>query len=279
MAAESNLMITDKARLKREAANHFDWKLREPSCFLSVFTDERHARNWARQRGHDVCVTSIVTAMLPPEAHVFNATFLSGELGINHRYSEDELIFLHRIPWQSLGQTRYLLTDIIKETSPPAEVRPVQELNDNLAAFITHINDMLASLCRFRNATTAGMSVEMLASLRRILVSGFQDVMGSLHVVLEGVLKLNKTSSSFQSSTWDKGHAFRKLSGFVMELQNQVGLRTEVMDNLELAAPMPLPAPKKLTARELRIKRSENQKSRKQQGEELGFRDITATTS
>lgn len=50
VASDSTRAISDKSSLKQAAEEHFDWGCRQPSCFLSVFSYEQHARKWAKQR-------------------------------------------------------------------------------------------------------------------------------------------------------------------------------------------------------------------------------------
>jgi hypothetical protein len=87
MSARCDDTISDEASLKQRVSDHFRWSCREPSCFLSVFTNKEHARNWAKLRleepGHEVYITPIITAMLPATAQVFDATSLSERLGIS----------------------------------------------------------------------------------------------------------------------------------------------------------------------------------------------------
>jgi hypothetical protein len=50
IASDSTRIIRDESELKQAVEAHIDWLGRQPSCFLSVFSDEQHARNWAKQR-------------------------------------------------------------------------------------------------------------------------------------------------------------------------------------------------------------------------------------
>jgi hypothetical protein len=146
-------VIADEGSLKQAAANHFDWYCAEPSCFLSAFTDEAHALGWARRLHNKgdkkVYTTQIVTAMLPAETRIFDATSLSNRLGIRHPYSKHEVIFLHRIPWQALGHPRKHPRKLdvapgasAKEDSVqvPALVQSLQELNDTVGHSVSARN-------------------------------------------------------------------------------------------------------------------------------------------
>ncbi|PTB68158.1 hypothetical protein BBK36DRAFT_1157830 [Trichoderma citrinoviride] len=88
--SDTNLEISDNLHLKQVAENHFYWR-REPSPFVSVFSDKKHALNWAYRRvdrlncGLDeVYISKIDTAKLPLGTRVFDATFLVGVLDIYH---------------------------------------------------------------------------------------------------------------------------------------------------------------------------------------------------
>jgi len=109
VAADSNTNISDQPSLKRAAEQHFDWRCREPSCFLSVFSDWQQARRWAGQRDGIVSIHEVYTGRLPADTYVFDAYRLCGRLGIAHAHSAHELIFLHRIPGRALGRTRSLV--------------------------------------------------------------------------------------------------------------------------------------------------------------------------
>ncbi|KAL7823121.1 hypothetical protein V8C26DRAFT_385460 [Trichoderma gracile] len=112
--SDTTLEILDDIDLKQVVEDHFYWR-REPSPFISVFCDERHARNWARKRVEklncslgDVYISEIDTAKLPAGTPVFDATFLADMLDIYHPYAEDEYLVLHRIPCASIMSTRSL---------------------------------------------------------------------------------------------------------------------------------------------------------------------------
>jgi len=50
VASDSTRVITNTSGLKDAVKAYIDWRSRLPSCFLSVFNNERHARNLAAQR-------------------------------------------------------------------------------------------------------------------------------------------------------------------------------------------------------------------------------------
>nr|CEG03909.1 unnamed protein product [Fusarium acuminatum CS5907] len=115
VASDRTRTISAKSSLKQAAEGHFDWGNRQPSCFLSVFSCEKHARRWAEQRRwtHDrlmdeVYLHEIDTTKLPADTYVFDALSLISKLDIGHPYSSDEFIFLYRIPSESLSRTRSL---------------------------------------------------------------------------------------------------------------------------------------------------------------------------
>ncbi len=115
LAADNTRLISSKSNLKRSAEDHFDWRCREASCFLSVFESERHALSWAEAHvvnswasRYEVTVSIIDTKKLPADTCVFDAAALSHRLAIDHQYSTDELLFLHRIPAQSFINLRSL---------------------------------------------------------------------------------------------------------------------------------------------------------------------------
>ena len=104
VASDSTRTISNKPILRRVAKDHFEWACRNPSCFLSAFRCQQHARRWARgRRGYgEVYIHVIDTAKIPDNIYVFDATSLSDKLEINYRYAANEFIFLHRIPRKCL---------------------------------------------------------------------------------------------------------------------------------------------------------------------------------
>ncbi len=100
----------DEDELKKAVEKHVDWYSGQPSCFLSVFTDENHACNWAKQREDrdlSVYIHEISTARLPFfGTYVLDIELLIAKLDIYHPYSENELLFLHRIPSWSIVATK-----------------------------------------------------------------------------------------------------------------------------------------------------------------------------
>jgi hypothetical protein len=109
IASDSTRIISDKPRLKQAVEAHIDWGSRRPSCFLSVFSDERHALNWAKQREKtqfEVYIYKIDSTKLPVDACVLDMNSLKVELDIVHPSSTHELLFLHRIPAQAVVSKR-----------------------------------------------------------------------------------------------------------------------------------------------------------------------------
>ena len=217
----ANDAITDEASLKLRAANHFSWKSQESSCFLSAFTDEKHATNWARKRHHDspagngdVYITRIITTMLPTDAHVFDATRLCSTLGIQHEYSEHELIFFGRIQWQSLGHTRHLSTDIPKQTSPFPTVGSLQGLNDDFATFMDRVVAANHLILLDQGITAGG-----LAGPARIMGKAYQETIRSL--VSTVIDKHYETNNPDQVANWDRSDSFSALTRLLTDTLNE----------------------------------------------------------
>ncbi len=211
--------ITDEASLKLRAANHFDWNSREGSCFLSAFTDKEHATNWARMRHHDSCngevyITRIITTMLPTDAHVFDATWLSNKLGIPHKYSEHEVIFFRRIQWQSLGRTRHVSTDITKQTFSFPTVHALQGLNDNFVTFMDRVIDA-SDLILLDEGITAGA----LAGPARIMGKAYQNGIKSLVSMV--IDKRYETNNPDQVVNWDRSDPFSALTRLLTDTLNE----------------------------------------------------------
>ncbi|KAF2970371.1 hypothetical protein GQX73_g3195 [Xylaria multiplex] len=132
VAADSDREISDRLSLKQAAEEHFNWRSRRPSCFLSVFSSEQHARKWAKKRetaSGTVYIHEIDTTRLPPGIYIFCAVSLARKLGITHPYSANEFVFLHRIPSESIRHTRSL--DDIEEQEVEARAYAAREFNPN----------------------------------------------------------------------------------------------------------------------------------------------------
>ncbi|KAH8586109.1 hypothetical protein B0O99DRAFT_84920 [Bisporella sp. PMI_857] len=105
IASDSSRRIKDEAELKQATKEHIDWWSRKPSCFLSVFSDEKHARHWAKQRSKtqsDVYIYKIDTTNLPTDTYLFDVDSLKARLGFVHPTSTHEFLFLHRITAQAI---------------------------------------------------------------------------------------------------------------------------------------------------------------------------------
>ena len=109
VAADLTLLFYDKAKLQEAVQAHVDWNKGSPrSCFLSVFTNENHAFNWAslvdqRRAYKPVYILEIETARLSVDPKTMSGAVLDMEvlkdrLGIENPWSKHELLFLHRIP-------------------------------------------------------------------------------------------------------------------------------------------------------------------------------------
>ena len=98
--------------LKEAVEEHINWHSSEPSCFLSVFSDEDHARKWAAQRekkNPPAYIHEIDTTRLPVSAYVLDMEVLMAKLDIKNPYPAHELLFLHRIPVWSVSSSGALL--------------------------------------------------------------------------------------------------------------------------------------------------------------------------
>ncbi|KAI1400005.1 hypothetical protein F4819DRAFT_463096 [Hypoxylon fuscum] len=110
LIASSSLRIGDNLVLKEAVEAHVNWSSRLPSCFLSVFSDEQHGRNWARKRRNretgpsaSTSIDVIDTTRLPSGVHVLDMNLLMARLNIDHPSPDHhELLFLHRIPAQCI---------------------------------------------------------------------------------------------------------------------------------------------------------------------------------
>lgn len=129
LAADTTRALSNTTALKKAVEDHFDWCSQQRSCFLSVFSCEDHALNWAKQRREwlqspgstdNVRIHEIDTTKLQPSTRVFNAAFLATKLGIAHEPSPNELVFLRRIPGVSITRSR----TIAEVEYGDGEVRP-----------------------------------------------------------------------------------------------------------------------------------------------------------
>jgi hypothetical protein len=151
LAKDHDCVILDRGKLKRAAANHLRWHSREASPFMSVFGDEKHAHNWANKLKEPISITPIITAILglksPNDVHIFRASHLyeefelTFELDSPDKPSENEFMFLHRIPWQALGCMRRLDGTAINPRTN-AMVNLVHEANDAFAAVIASTGEL-----------------------------------------------------------------------------------------------------------------------------------------
>ena len=98
VAADTSRKFTSEASLKEAVEAHIDWGSRKPSCFLSVFSDEYHARSWASLLNPPVYIHEIETTYLPiGPCLVLDVKLLMADLDIEHRYPDHELLFMYRI--------------------------------------------------------------------------------------------------------------------------------------------------------------------------------------
>ncbi|KFA69838.1 hypothetical protein S40285_09996 [Stachybotrys chlorohalonatus IBT 40285] len=104
VAADGARALASEADVKTAVRDHVVGLNRRPSCFLSAFADEHHARRWAKQRAgpdYAIVLLEIDTALLTPDALVFALRGLAGRLGISCPYADDEFLILRRIPIQA----------------------------------------------------------------------------------------------------------------------------------------------------------------------------------
>ncbi|KAK4113136.1 hypothetical protein N656DRAFT_644156 [Canariomyces notabilis] len=139
-AAASDLLIDNEERLKRAVANHIQWSCREKSPFLSVFSDEEHARRWAKYCDPPVYITQVITSRLPSDVYYFSAPTLCRRLHIIHEYGRNEVFILHRIPWQALGRMRDLDGNP-KDSGTNSMIKLIGEANDTFAKYIAITED------------------------------------------------------------------------------------------------------------------------------------------
>jgi len=116
IAVDSLRVITTEEELKRAVANHASWASKQPSCFLSVFSNWQHAYNWAQKitsNGSRLCeppvvIHTIKCSLLPSSCVVLEMEHLRrvwpGPLAF-HEHSRNEWIFLHKIPKQAITKT------------------------------------------------------------------------------------------------------------------------------------------------------------------------------
>lgn len=108
LAADDSRVFHDEVELKEAVQHHIDWWSSRPSCFLSVFSDENHAANWAAQREKrdpPAYIHEIDTTLLFG-VQVLDMELLMDKLEIEHPYSAHELLFLNYIPAHCIVHTR-----------------------------------------------------------------------------------------------------------------------------------------------------------------------------
>lgn len=101
VASDHTRTFYNKSGFKQAIADHIAWSHRRRSCFLSVFSDKRHAQNWAYQRAKTrtyVCIHEIEACRLPPETYIFDVVSLMAALEVIPCFQTHELLILHRIP-------------------------------------------------------------------------------------------------------------------------------------------------------------------------------------
>jgi hypothetical protein len=236
--------IQNQAKLKEEAVLHFGWGSGKPSRFLSVFTDEVHAHNWARKRhrmsGQAVYITRILTALLPVDTHVFDARGLAKALSIHYEYPEHELVFLHSIPWQSLGLTRSIMDDAPREDlnlPPLPPVRALRDANDKFAVFVQCVED---------EKRTAGLAgdlnmEEALAKLSNVWVRAYPAVLKATISALVHALYYQGRNPG----RWLTDDPFLELSSILLWTINEMEGKVERLRSAEEIPVLGLPEPER----------------------------------
>ncbi|AEO66279.1 1e3bdfa8-175f-46d9-90fe-025104075a22 [Thermothielavioides terrestris] len=105
VAADQSRVFNNEDELKEAVQKHVNWWCSQPSCFLSVFSDPHHARNWAAQRDPPAYIHEIDTARLPIGTDILDMGVLIAKLGIKNPHPAHELLFLHRIPSECIVDT------------------------------------------------------------------------------------------------------------------------------------------------------------------------------
>ncbi|KAK3311686.1 uncharacterized protein B0T15DRAFT_522251 [Chaetomium strumarium] len=145
--------LLEREDLLRNVRNHFDWSSLKHTCFVSVFTDEDHARCWANKlrvyHGHQpMCRTRIIAALLPDDIRIFDARKLREDVGPDLMLSQGELLFFSRIPWQSLGRT-----GPFDETLAPIKdckslgVESLRNMNDVFGCLLRAVSESRVQAC------------------------------------------------------------------------------------------------------------------------------------
>ncbi|KAL2255625.1 hypothetical protein VTK26DRAFT_2985 [Humicola hyalothermophila] len=120
VAADPERELRNALDLKNAVQNHINWRSRQPSCFLSVFTDADHAHNWAWKTRAPVRIYEIKTDSLPASTYILDVEVIVKTLNIDYRYSANELLILHRIPLSAItsqsladwARARYCVVDV-----------------------------------------------------------------------------------------------------------------------------------------------------------------------
>lgn len=102
---------------RQAVQNHFTWRYRGRSPFISLFSDRSHAENWGRSepwrglnsRIRDWSLHTIDTSLLLGETMVFKLSRLVEDLGVTvperaRQHEHGSYICLHRIPAQAIVQ-------------------------------------------------------------------------------------------------------------------------------------------------------------------------------
>ena len=146
----TNQTIVDYApRLLHE---HFLWTSNHPSPFISVFTDEDHARNWAtglvKKNAGMVCTIYRIDPLLLHGKAIFNATRLVEELNIDlpdaaRNQAENEYLVLRSIPAEAIRYQEKVQDQNVSVSAPISglgnhlELAPLSQPMPDLSSYVS----------------------------------------------------------------------------------------------------------------------------------------------
>lgn len=204
-AADRIRTFSDESELKDAIIEHIDWYSREPSCFISTFDDEQHARHWARRlydRGEEnIEIHKISTTLLPLGALLLHMTSLTARLHIHHPHADHEVLVMHCIPSRSIMRTTNLgeaffrrnmnsisetFNDVISLQDEPSDIK---EKNDVSSTDISEIRQELSKL---------SIAVHDFAAA---LAKGTESIRKELERPRSGCLLLDTESSEYKRTT------------------------------------------------------------------------------
>ncbi|KAI5366401.1 hypothetical protein Slin15195_G079210 [Septoria linicola] len=117
------------AKLKQLTSDHLDWNSRQGSPFISIFTDEQHAEDWAmkwseRNGGKTANVLHIECSKI---TRLFSVKEVVNSLGIDtemlpEQY-EDEYLAVNQIPTEAIVENRPIFSPAALDAAAEAEQR------------------------------------------------------------------------------------------------------------------------------------------------------------